>query len=169
MFRHTYPSNEHKRIIVSKRPSLTPYSQIEATPNQYRRSNLPAHRKSRHPTSSYWVNIIWCRPALQHLWRDLLDVAHPVHSSPRVAAKEMEASPEQRRRRVSERPCRFGGTGAPLHSSTMRRLQSCDVVKVQSLPSNSNDQALLVNDEGRSNPLPLFASAKAENLNRAMS
>lgn len=150
MFRHTYPSNEHKRIIVSKRPSLTPYSQIEATPNQYRRSNLPAHRKSRHPIPSHRVDVVWSRPALQHLWRDLLDVAHPVHSSPRVAGKEMEASSEQRRRRVCECPCRFGGTGGPLHSSTMRELQSCDAVKVQSLPSNSNNQALSVNDERRS-------------------
>lgn len=164
MFRHTYPSNEHKRIIVSKRSSLTPYSQIEAAPNQYRRSNLPAHRKSRHPIPSHRVDVVWCRPALQHLWRDLLDVAHPVHSSPRVAGKEMEASPEQRRRRVCECSRKFGGTGGPLHSSTMRRLQSCDAVKVQSLPSNSNNQALLVNDERRSNHPPSFRQRKSREL-----
>lgn len=92
MLRRTYPSNKHERVIVSKRPSQSSHTQVEATPYQYRRSNLPAHRKSRHPISSYRVDIVWCRPASQHLWRDLLDVAHRFDGPPGVAGSRSLSS-----------------------------------------------------------------------------
>ena len=76
MLDHTYPSGEHKRIVVSKRSSQTSYPQVKAPPYQDCRSNLPYQCKSWHPTPAYWVDIVWCRPAFQNFWRNLLDVPH---------------------------------------------------------------------------------------------